>query len=276
MLDSMNKLLKGVLYFVMRYVCRRSFLTADCPKRSVRMKFKTEDAVGRTMFKTGDYESAISDFVSRIELRPGEVAFDVGANIGWYSVLIAAATANRNTVYAFEPDAFNFNLLYENVSLNGASSVLPVRLAVGEESCTKTLFKYPSKNLGRHSLLPIGQDGSEMVECVALDDFCLSRGIDPARVAFLKIDVEGYEMFVIRGASTVLQHARVVVTEYIPKQLAHGGVQGEDFIDSMGERGFEPHLVEEGRLCLKSREQIKALEACDIIWMRGTSQGGKF
>jgi hypothetical protein len=181
-------------------VLRRPFLTAHCPSRSAWFRFKTEDAIGRTMFKKLDYETDVSDFISEnVRIECGEIALDVGANIGWYSILFSRLAGGGGSVFAFEPDPLNYKLLVENVKLNAAHSVLPCNLAVGEDCSTKLLFRYPDKNLGRHSLLPINA----------------GAGIEASAVRILKVDVEGYEIFVFRGASEVLRSVKVVVTEYI-------------------------------------------------------------
>lgn len=268
-MTQLQKRLKSASYFVLRYLFQRRFLIAASPKRSIRLRFKTEDAIGRTIFKKGDYETHLSDFISEsVRLLPGEIALDIGANIGWHSLLLARVSQGQNPIYAFEPDPLNFALLTENLALNGITAVHPFNLAVGEESGTKRLFKYPAKNLGRHSLLPIHNGESIDVACISLNEFFVKHSLDPEKVRFIKVDVEGYELFVLRGGSTVLKHARIVVLEYIPEHMIQGGLQPEELLDTLYREGLKPHLLDAGQPRPVSREEISRRKACDLVWLR--------
>lgn len=89
-----------------------------------------------------------------IKLRDEDIAIDIGANLGWYSVLLNRKSENGSTLFAFEPDPNNFELLKFNLTKNDCSNVKAFNKAASDKNETLSLYKYPEKNRGRHSLIP--------------------------------------------------------------------------------------------------------------------------
>lgn len=127
-------------------------------------------------------------------VRPGEVAYDVGANVGFYTLALARLVGANGRVYAFEPDARNADLLRQHVLMNRLSNVTIVQAAVGD----------------RPGLVPFGGANEQsrvvaeshyLVPSITLDDFVAAGHPLPS---FLKMDVEGAECDALAGASTIL------------------------------------------------------------------------
>ncbi len=127
-------------------------------------------------------------------LRPGMHAVDVGANIGYYLLLLARAVGPGGRVSCFEPDPDNLIELERNVRLNGLNGARVYPAAVGAEDTTVELRG------GINSVIAAG--GEIRVSLVCLDSV-VTRPVD-----FLKIDVEGYEGHVLAGARQVLTEDR--------------------------------------------------------------------
>jgi len=131
-------------------------------------------------------------------LRRDHVCFDVGAYIGYYSLLFARYA---RAVHAFEPMRANLEVLRRNVALNGLGNVVVHELAVGAEKGTLRL----RAGLGPDSMASARRgDGATCVEAsqTSLDAFCAEHGVWPDVV---KIDVEGCEAEVLRGMQDVLE-----------------------------------------------------------------------
>jgi FkbM family methyltransferase len=235
---------RAVTYFARRYLFRQRHLSARASVHGLRFHVRTEDVVGRRIYKRGIYEPALTAFLlERAAIRPDDLVYDVGANIGWYSILLDAAHSCRVEVHAFEPDPENLQLLRQNVRMNDAANVRVVPCAVADRPGTALLHRYPGKNLGRHSLVPFESDETVAVKTVSLDDYASRRGLDGRSVGLLKIDVEGYEDHVLRGASEVLERCRTVVTEFSPTAIRRGGGDPITMLSRMAASGFAPELV---------------------------------
>lgn len=137
-------------------------------------------------------------------VRQGCRALDIGAHIGYYTLLLSKLVGNSGKVIAFEPLAENFKILEDNIRLNTCPQVEAIRKALWESPGQLELAVHSDTNEtlpGRVSAVtPLGKRRVS-VETVSLDDFCASRN---ERVDFIKIDVEGAEEQVLRGGQRVI------------------------------------------------------------------------
>ena len=158
------------------------------------------------------YETCQFGLLKRV-LLPGMTFVDVGANIGLYSVAAAKLVGHTGRVYAFEPEPRNYLLLQRHLVMNEVRNVTIENVAVGSENAEQTLTI--SKNaLGTHSLLKRRQKSFQeevKVEVIRLDDYF--EGI-PGKIDVLKIDAEGYEPFVLKGAERLLARVELLLFEY--------------------------------------------------------------
>jgi FkbM family methyltransferase len=147
------------------------------------------------------YDSEFSPSWSLI--RPGGTVFDVGANIGIWTI---GAARRAGKVHAFEPLESNFVRLESNVELNRASNIVARNLAVSDRAGTLQFFPSPNTNSGVGLLAPKTWNVPTCeVEATTLDDYCEHNEIRSVDV--LKIDVEGAELLVLKGATRLLNSA---------------------------------------------------------------------
>ena len=182
----------------------------DC--RHGRLMYLLNDAyIGRSLDVYGEYsEGEIALF--RQLLRPGDVAVDVGANIGALTIGMARLVQPQGTVHAFEPQSAIFEILSNNIRLNGLTNVATYRRAVGSERGTirvPPLDYATANNFGGVAL--VSHEG-EPVEVVTIDDLGLTR------LRLLKVDVEGMEAEVVTGARATI--ARLQPALYIENDRA--------------------------------------------------------
>jgi FkbM family methyltransferase len=155
----------------------------------------------------------------------GNTAIDIGANAGLYSVLFSRLCGRTGRVWAFEPVPETYWRLKETLALNRCENVIPVQAAVSDKAGTVTMNLFESQFSEWNSLgirTVVTTDGvhhsptsSVQVPSYALDKFCEQQQIE--LINFLKVDVEGFELAVFRGAETLLRERRV---DYICYEIA--------------------------------------------------------
>lgn len=173
-------------------------------------------------------------------LRPGSVFFDVGANIGLYTVSASNRIGAAGSTVAFEAHPRIFAFLERNVARNCRHPVVVENLAVGAETGS-TRIAYNASNPGQ-SRVARGAQAGDAVGMVTLDDYCASRGI--GAIDYLKIDVEGYETHVLRGARAIVAASPdiLIQTEFDPKHLSTYGRAG-DLAELLLGWGMRPHSI---------------------------------
>lgn len=155
-------------------------------------------------------------------LKPGDVAYDVGANVGLYSLLMAKAVGERGQVVAFEPEPHCYATLVENARLNRLANVLAVPLALGDRPGRARLAQDGTLNSFRVVELRQEADAApreQATEVTDGDSYVRRQRLPVPRV--VKIDVEGYEFQVLLGLRDTLSHpaCKVVCCEVHPKLL---------------------------------------------------------
>lgn len=165
-------------------------------------------------------------------LRPGDVVVDVGANFGLTALAAFSAVGPTGQVHAFEPHPRVFGYLLGNIELNGAEAVVTARrLAIGDRSGDAFLTDYRVDDQNTIS----GTETGVRVPAATLDEALP----DLPRIALLKIDVEGYEKFVLEGATRTLERVDCVYFEsYLPNFAQHG-YRLDDVLALLRARGFQ-------------------------------------
>jgi FkbM family methyltransferase len=162
------------------------------------------DVIGKPIARFGVYEFAVSKLV-REYLKPGDVFVDVGANIGYYTVIAAGIVGRSGLVHAFEPNSRVRARLERNVVLNGLTQVRIRPDAVSSRSGFVRLVE--PQNTNNDGLAYVDSSGGTAgteVPSVRLDELPELRERPPA---LIKVDVEGGEPEVYRGASSLLDQA---------------------------------------------------------------------
>lgn len=186
----------------------------------------------------GSYEPEVRDQFKRW-LRPGDVAIDVGANVGWHTLLMANLVGPAGRVYAFEPNETTRTRLLTAIDINALTQVV-VDPRAASEAPGIVGFRAPvAGDLwdGTGRLIDDRASAGTQIECVSLDAFAADWGID--RLALVKIDVEGWELSVLRGARRVLDALRPgLVFEYDPKYVSRCGGSGADLTRYLADRSY--------------------------------------
>lgn len=169
-----------------------------------RMAVVPREVINQTLFLYGTFEISQTRLIQSV-LRPGMTFLDIGANIGYYTVIGAHLVGPTGRVHCFEPHAGIRTRLHDNIVRNGYQNVTVHAEALSDHTGTVTFFAVneDDENQGTSSILPgSGRRAGEPVPSLTLDDFL--AGVGPGRVDVIKMDVEGAELQVIAGARRTL------------------------------------------------------------------------
>ncbi len=171
-------------------------------------------------------------------IRRGDIFVDVGANIGYYTVVAAKIVGEEGHVYAFEPDPTSFAILKANVERNGLTNVTLEQKALSNEPGSLRLF-LAHENKGDHRIFD--EEGAARpfldVEALRLDDYAPIQG---KKVDFIKVDTQGAEGIILEGMTqTIAANPKMVmVMEYTPSSLRAVGTDPADFLSKLQEMDF--------------------------------------
>ena len=216
-----------------------------------------DELISRVLRRQRLWEAASTWFCLR-HVRRGDHAVDVGANIGYYSLLLSRCVGVQGRVYAFEPEPLNLALLRVNLQINGCSNVVVHPLALADTHGQRPLYLCPS-NRGDHRL-GFTPHRDMITVPVTMADRCL--GPRPARVDFVKIDVQGAEELVLRGMRELIEKNRQCLTmliELSPSLLINvGSTYGSllALIEEMDGRYTALRQLVPGR-CLAARDRAR-------------------
>jgi FkbM family methyltransferase len=164
----------------------------------------------------GEYESITTALITML-VRSDRAVIDVGANIGWFTLVAASKLKGKGLVYSFEPEPTNFSLLNSSVARNHLPNVKLVKKCVSDTNQNRCLFYGRRDNPGSHSIVRDMGWGAIEVQSVTLDFFSVENHI--SRIGLLKIDVEGAEPNVMQGATGLIRQSLIdhIVLEWNPE-----------------------------------------------------------
>lgn len=175
-------------------------------------------------FFLGLHESHITDVIGN-NIREGDVCIDVGANIGYFSMIMAKKAGPSGKVFAFEPVPQTFDALNANAMLAGIDglNIVANQAAISEEVGELALELKEHSTLNQVRRIQADSDlSTDRVKCLSLESFLLQQDLSRG-IALLKIDVEGHEVSVLHGAMSVLKSGQV-------RQLIIEVTPGEDAV----------------------------------------------
>jgi FkbM family methyltransferase len=154
------------------------------------------------IYHNGYWEKEATTLMQKF-IKKGDIVFDVGANIGYYTLIFANTVGDKGRVFAFEPCPRNIRNLENNVRRNSFQNIVIERTALGENSQTMQMYFPCDVQFGAGGFFKARSYlAQQEVGVVTLDDFIKKEGI--TRIDFLKLDIEGGEIFALRGMSETL------------------------------------------------------------------------
>lgn len=198
------------------------------------MRLDARDSLGLSIW--GTWEPFETELLQSL-VQPGDVVVDVGANIGYYTLLLARRVGAQGRVFAFEPAPENFAILQENVARNGYQNVVLEQKALADTNGF-AMLALSKTNHGDHRLQNMAAaNESVTVETTTLDAYL---GDAAQNVSLVKMDVQGAEMRVLRGMKNLLarQSPLTLVLEFFPAALEQMGEEPREILELLRKHNF--------------------------------------
>jgi len=211
--------------------CRRIITT----RYGFTMALDLRQFVDRSIYCTGDWEPHETQVIRRI-LKSGDTFADLGANIGYFTLLAAGIVGPTGHVHAFEANAKTHTLLLENIALNSATNVTAHLLAVGEVPGKAVIHHQEEGNAGGDVAVAAKPgDTSATVPMARLDTVLADRSI-----SLIKLDIEGGEAKALRGAEKLLEGSAApdLLFELSPHFLSKNGDDAEAMLEWLRSKGY--------------------------------------
>jgi FkbM family methyltransferase len=196
------------------------------------------DSLELSIFRS--YEPFETSLLSE-EIQPGMRIVDVGANIGYYTLLFSKLTGDQGRVYSFEPEPQNFSLLQQNLARNERTNVVALNRAASDRAGASFLY-LSTENYGDHQAYPF-EDGRRRVAITMtrLDD-CLTGPVD-----LVKMDVQGFEAHALNGMEAIVAASPrlTIFTEFWPEGLRRAGSDAADFLRRLRSFNLEIFFINE-------------------------------
>lgn len=227
-------------------ITRNLIMPNDCPVvkqvevEGQKILVLANEIVGSHIYFMRNFE--MKDKLALIKrVRPDDVCLDIGANVGYYTILMAKA-AHNGEVHSFEPIPLNYHLLSASVQINRYKHVVVNQLAIGNKN-TMTDFT-ETIDSAFSSIKPTGRM-SEInnfeVMMRTVDDYVHKSKLN--KVDVIKVDIEGAENLFLQGAKSLLvsrKKPRLIMLELFDENLQAFGNTIDDLVDNLAEVGYSP------------------------------------
>ena len=214
-------------FVISRY--RSSFVEIDGrkmylgPTDSLKLSFKR-------------YDDFTENFV-KSRIKKNDTIIDLGANIGYWTLVFAQHVGNNGRVFAFEPEPVLFELLKKNVDVNHFENITIIQKAVSNKTQKMKLFL--SHNPNDHRIYDPHDDRKSIeIESIRLDDYF--QNLD-GEIDFIKSNIQGADFAAILGMQEIIQKSKnlEIIAEYAPSLLEGFGFSPRDFLTTLQKEGFK-------------------------------------
>jgi FkbM family methyltransferase len=223
----------------------------------ININLKPSEHIQQQLFWYGKYEKSLGVVLKKL-LGPDSTFIDIGANIGYFS-LLAAKAAPESKIAAFEPVSYLFDALENNIALNNFKNIQSIKIAIGEKEEDRTIYLSGGDNAGMSSFhKPENYSGkSEIVKVITLDSWFAGSGL--TKVDIIKIDVEGNELYALKGMKEIITRFKpYILLELNPETLAYFGLTTADVLNFALQFSYKHYIITEPG-------KLKELNAAQII-----------
>lgn len=244
-------------------------LRVDPEKKKIAHEIKLivyggSDAISTNIRVNGIWEKIETQYTIDT-IKPGDVAIDLGANIGYFSVIIGNLVGPSGKVYAFEPNDRNFLMLKNNLTFNKLDNVQVFKAVAGATCGVARLYEFVSDNQGAHQITTVGStyelfEKSSLHPMITVDSL-MAAGVD--KVDFIKLDTQGAEPLILHGGRELIKanssHLNMVVEFnglHMEKQY---GIKPFDYYRYILDLGFDGFFIDARDGAIKPIDDFKAV-----------------
>ncbi len=211
-----------------------------------------DTSIGLALLLKGSFEPKQTQLFIKT-LKKGDYFLDIGANVGYYTVLGSKLVGKNGKVFALEPEKENFELLWKNIELNGCTNVQPKNLAISDR-VGKIRFSSQKYRKGESTISKSG----DFVNTTTLDSYL--KGLK--RLDCLKMDIEGAEILALKKASGLKRFRNLkFFIEYNPQSLKKFG-EPEEIISELETLGFKiQRIISEAKDTIYSYSELNLKNA---------------
>lgn len=226
-----------------------------------KLLLDTKNLIDARIIFTGSYEPQLRNVFRKL-INKDDIILDIGANIGYHSLLFSEVCGPNGKVYSFEPVKKNYTQLIKNIELNQIKNINPLNFALGNSDINLVIDTEKSgPNPGSISLLNVSKTGEE-ISCRDADKALQSMNIK--KIDFIKIDVEGYEWFVLESLKNIIKETRpIIIFEWDSNYQANSNINASDFHDYFLSLDYEL-LLTENKLNLKV-DDLNSIKSANIL-----------
>lgn len=222
---------------------------------------KSDGGVSKQLIKYGIREVGATKETTRI-LKPGMICIDIGSNLGYYALLEAKLVGKNGFVYAIEPIKENIVALINSIALNDYKNIRVYRIAIGSSNSMQKMVVSHRSNCGTLVLRSKNVKHAKAiikVKTITLNKFC--KRSDIKKIDFLRMDVEGYEVEIIKGMDKVLKlmpKGSILSIEIHPKAYEYPFKPIIEMLQTIKDYGFKvkKYVLIENIIKLKSYEHL--------------------
>ena len=200
------------------------------------------DAKASGLVLTGYWEKHETEMFKKV-IKEGMTVVDIGAHIGYYTIIAANLVGKKGKIYAFEPEPENYSLLVKNIEINGYQNIIPVKKAVSNKVGTAKLFLGTS---ALHTILESkGNNQSIEVETTTLDGFFTEK----EKIDVIKMDAEGAEYMILQGMRRLLEDNNdlIILTEFYPALLKKY-VEPKRYLQELIKNNFKLFVIDNKKI----------------------------
>jgi FkbM family methyltransferase len=211
-----------------------------------------DTAVGQTIISTTSYEPHVADAIVK-HLKSGDVFLDLGANIGYFTLLAASIVKDNGKVISFEPNQYNRQLLYASIVENQFKNITVYPFAVSDSQ--QILRLMTSGSNGWVVELSEESVNYQLVQSVVLDELLQAE----KQINVIKMDIEGHEPIALRGMERIInKHRPIIFTEFHPYAVREG------YLKQLTQYNYRLFIIEEVGKILEAPDTTFVME----FWQR--------
>jgi FkbM family methyltransferase len=209
---------------------------------------KSDAEVGRGIIQSQVHEPHVTNILTEI-LNSGDVFLDLGANIGYFSLLAASIVRVSGKVISFEPNTQNLQLLYASILENKLKNIIVYPFAASDSARIMKLTSF-----GSNGFLETPQSSltnAQFLQSVIVDELLQNE----ESINVVKMDIEGYEPLALRGMDKIIKkHKPIIITEFSPWHIKHRTqIEPEEYLKQLTQYGYDLYIIEpSGRFTLAS------------------------